>query len=180
MSAPLDELYFKWLYSQVASPRLRNPERLYWSLARILYTTEFDWFVPNDDNRAEDGRDLRLEFRQTLRNPSVMDDEWLGLPCSIFEMLIGISRRLAFESGFEGEASAWFWILIDNLDLRRFNDSAYKNSDLGEVVYILQRLSNRTYDYDGRGGLFPLSYPEEDQRHVELWYQLNAYLLERE
>lgn len=66
MDGPLDEQYLKWLYRQVASSKYRNPARTYWSLLRQLYTTEFVWTVPNDDNRVEDGRDLRYEFLKKL------------------------------------------------------------------------------------------------------------------
>jgi hypothetical protein len=31
---------------------------------------------------------------------------------------------------------------------------------------------------DGTGGFFPLAWPQEDQRAVELWYQLNSFVEE--
>ena len=45
---------------------------------------------------------------------------------------------------------------------------------------VLDAVIFRNYEYDGRGGLFPLRYPDRDQRDEELWSQLNAYLLEQE
>jgi hypothetical protein len=30
------------------------------------------------------------------------------------------------------------------------------------------------------GGFFPLTHPNDDQRKVEIWYQMNAYLDELE
>jgi hypothetical protein len=38
---------------------------------------------------------------------------------------------------------------------------------------------NREYDPDGRGGLFPLDGTHANQREVELWYQMQAYIIER-
>ena len=109
MTKPLDELYLEWLYSQVASLRSRNPERKHWALLRQLYSTEFVWFVPNDDNRVEDGRDLRHEFLEDEGLTDV-DPEWMDLGCSAFEMMLGLARRLSFEA--EGEPREWFWRLM--------------------------------------------------------------------
>jgi hypothetical protein len=50
------------------------------------------------------------------------------------------------------------------------------NRSLSVVDEILERVIGRTYRPDGRGGFFPLRYAEKDQREVELWYQLNAYV----
>jgi len=61
-SGTLDDQYFEWLYSQVADVRIRKGPRTYWNLLRQLFATEFVWHVPNDDNRAYDGRDLRFEW----------------------------------------------------------------------------------------------------------------------
>jgi len=64
MNEPLDDLYLTWLYSQIGSIKLKQPSRTYWSLFRQLYTKEFVWIIPNDDNRIEDGRDLRFKFQR--------------------------------------------------------------------------------------------------------------------
>lgn len=174
MRVPLDELYFIWLYRQVADARIKTLTHTYWRMLRLLFTKEFVWFVPNDDNRVEDGKDLRAEFvaDQELNDA---DPGWLNLGCSMFELIIGLSRRLAFEC--EGEPRDWFWHLVENLDLHKFNDSEdtpeeYINEKLDQVIW-------RTYSYSGHGGLFPLEGPCEDQRGVEIWYQLSAYVLER-
>lgn len=179
MDAPLDDLYFEWLYSQVASVDDKSPAKTYWSLMKQLFTKEFVWTVPNDDNRVEDGRDLRLEFVEDT-GIRVADRQWFDLGCSVFEMIIGVARRCAFEA--DQPAKDWFWNLMDNLDLRRFNDSFYRKGLWQDVIdERMNRLIFRTYSFDGSfGGLFPLKNPERDQRDVEIWYQMNAYLLENE
>lgn len=178
MDEPLDESYFKWLYEQVASVSYKNPARTYWSLTRHLHKTEFRWSVPNDDNRVEDGRDLRYEFSKAHRIRP--DRDWMDLECSMLEMLIGLARRLAFEA--EGEVAVWFWELMDNVELRQFNDGAYRPREPGiqeHVTLTLEQIIERNYLPNGQGGLFPLAYPPEDQRKVELWYQMSHYLVER-
>ena len=175
MSEPLDELYFVWLYRQVGDIRVTNPSHSYWRMLKLLYDKEFVWFIPNDDNRLEDGKDLRCEFVDQERLIDV-DPSWMRLGCSMLELLIALSRRLAFEA--EGEPRGWFWRLIRNLSLHNCNDANLNYMTADEIDEILDRVIWRTYQYNGHGGLFPLERPHEDQRHVELWYQLSAYVLE--
>lgn len=178
MSAPLDELYLRWLYGKVSKKR-PQPPATWWRLLKYLYTTEFVWFVPNDDNRVEDGRELRDEFLQG-RDLDIDEREWMVLGCSVLEMLVALSRRLAFEGG--GEPAGWFWLLMNNLGLIHMDDEQYSNEAAEkEVSDIVDRLIWRQYEYNGmNGGLFPLYEPQRDQREVEIWYQMQAWLLENE
>lgn len=174
---PLDEQYLTWLYGLTGPVSLKNPSRTYWSLLRLLYTKEFAWFVPNDDNRVEDGIELRYKFRDECRIRSA-SEEWLCLPCSMLEMMIALSDRLSFMDG--KEPADWFWELIENLGLTEYTDrSFFGSASVQDVESRLDVLNERTYAYSGHGGLFPLDHPEEDQRDVEILYQAGAYLLER-
>lgn len=171
----LDERYLEWLYKSVAVLKNRNPARSYWNLCVALFSTEFEWFIPNDDNRIMDGKDLREEFLDISGYKG--DKDWLEQGCSMLEMLVALSRRIAFEAN-HGDAFEWFWIMIDNVGLRPFVDADFNDDFNTDVGVILERVIQRTYDPDGSGGLFPLSATREDQRQVEIWYQLAAYLLE--
>ena len=179
MGKPLDELYLVWLYSQVGDPEIVEPHRTYWKMLTQLYTKEFVWIVPNDHNRIQDGKELRYEFVDTTELTDV-DLGWIQLGCSMLELLVGLSRRLAFEA--EGESRDWFWELIDNLSLTRYNDKRYMANPLTSekvIDTVLDRVIWRNYSPNGRGGLFPLKHPHCDQRGVELWYQLSSYVMER-
>jgi hypothetical protein len=168
----LDDQYLYWLYGLVADVRTRKGPFTYWKLFRQLFKTEFIWFVPNDDNRAEDGRELRGEWA-SLEDVHV-DAEWAGLGCSFLEMLIGLSRRLEFMT--DRDVTYWFWHLIGNLGLLGHNDRArFPEEDVDDRT---SAVIWRTYDRNGDGGLFPLRHADKDQRKVEIWYQLNSYLLE--
>lgn len=136
---------------------------------RKLYKTQFVWLIPNDDNRVEDGRDLRYLFI----SEHDAEPEWMGLDCSFLEMLIALSRRLQFETG--RSAREWFWHLLDNIGLADDNDRNYNEEIVEERI---GRVIWRTYAPNGKGGLFPLNHPDEDQTQVEIWYQLSAYLSE--
>jgi len=173
MDEPLDEMYFKWLYSQVENAKLKNPRGTYWRLLRVLHTKEFVWFVPNDDNRLEDGRELRYEFLED-KGIHEIDRHWIEIGCSMLELLIGLAIRSNFEDG--RTIQVWFWTMMRNIGLDGLNDAtAWSEQD---VVDVLDTVIFRTYKPNGRGGLFPLKRPDTDQREVELWYQMNAYLLE--
>lgn len=156
--------YFDWLVSQI---EIRNGKSYHDVLER-LYNTEFVWIVPNDDNRVQDGLDLRIEFKKSLANK-------MEQGVSVLEVLVALSRRVAFTAG--GEAPYWAWLLFRNLKLNRFSDSM--TSEKAErVEHILEDLIWRTYRRDGRGGFFPLNNAIEDQRKVEIWYQMNTYVME--
>jgi len=171
---PLDESYFVWLYSQVADPEITDPSLTYWKLLKHLFTKEFVWRIPNDENRAEDGKALRSEFIQDLSIDDI-DQDWMDMGCSMLELMIGLGRRLAFED--DSEPHYWFWRLVQNLKLDRYRDDVRLLKK--PVDTILERVIFRKYESDGKGGFFPLKNPDEDQRNVELWYQLSAYVLEQ-
>lgn len=176
MNASLDHLYFDWLYRQVCPVDEGNRSKTYWELLYIFFTKEVVWFVPNDDNRLEDGRDLRREFlRDEGYSQRSVDWLWMDLGCSFLEFLIGIARRAAFET--DSDQVYWFWKLLENIGLDGLDDR--KRIKREKVEDVLNRVIWRTYDYDGTGGLFPLEDPVEDQRKVEIWYQLNTYIIER-
>jgi hypothetical protein len=177
LEAPPNEGYFNWLTRQTGMPRSRDTHRTYWSLLHQLSVKEFRWSIRNDDNREGDGRALRAEY---FEQPRVASDEdlWLDAPASMLEVLVALSRRVAFESYSTPEK--WFWKLLENLDLKHYNDYHFSNEIERDVDDTLERLIARGYSSDGRGGLFPLRDPQHDQRRVELWYQMCAYLLEGE
>lgn len=174
MTADIENEYFTWLYRQIGAVSVKNPSRTHWSLAKQLHMKEFVWFIPNDDNRVEDGKDLRFEFVQDCEIASPYPS-WMDLGCSMLEMLVSLSRRLSFDA--DGEPREWFWQMMENLDIAHYSDDRYTKQVFAEVDNILDTVIWRTYAPNGRGGLFPLVVAHEDQRKVELWYQFSAYVL---
>lgn len=173
MSRPLDESYLEWLYNQVVDTHRRSALS-YWTLFRVLYQKEFVWLILNDDNRVNDGLDYRRDF---ITDRDISDsDDWVSLGCSFLEVLFGLSRRLEFETDIS--LRDWFWHLIEVLGLREYHDKTlFPDQDVND---ILDTVIWRTYLPNGHGGLFPLEHARKDQRNVELWYQLNAYLIEND
>jgi hypothetical protein len=176
LNATLDDDYLEYLEDVVGAPsngRVGNHKKL----LKQLYSKEFVWIVPNDDNRCLDGLLVREEFIREYGSQAALES-WRNLGCSTLEMIIGLARRLSFEA--EGEPHEWFWILLRNLEIDRYTDSQYNWRIERRVNEILDRLIWRQYEFDGLGGLFPLRNPHDDQRKQEIWYQLGAYVLELE
>lgn len=170
----LDERYFNWLGRLVGMVSNRQPEQSHILLSEHLFKKAFQDWLPNDDNRARDGIDLRYEFMDETGTGA--DREWLEIDCSIFEMLVALARRMSDHTDWT--SSQCYWLLITNLELEKYSDDHY-NSAFGDAIdFVLDTLNDRTYERDGRGGLFPLEDAPTDQREVEIWYQMSAYLLE--
>lgn len=158
--------YFLWLIAQIGVPeRNRNT---YNDLFMRLYETEFVWIVPHDDNRLQDGLELRREFAGNRRG---LDE----MPSNLLEVLIALSRRVAWTTNRGPEF--WAWQLLDNLRLTKSSDPL-TGRKAERVEEILETLIWRTYERDGNGGFFPLNFPRDDQTKREIWDQMNAYVNE--
>lgn len=180
---PLEEFYFKWLYEKYIGFNEEEPET-HWHLCSHLQHTRYRWSVPNDDNRAEDGKFLRETFwHDTMANGEHIPVDFFKQDCSVLEFLIALSERAEFES--MKPQMWWFWEFIGNLRLLTYNDN-YLNlirRNSAAIKGIDRRIGillDRTYDFDGTGGLFPLEAPPVDQRTAEVWYQMSTYILEHQ
>ena len=169
-----ESLYFEWLYSCIGNPADTNPERSRRMLAGLLYAQVFFPYIPNDSNRAVDGKALRTRFGDSIG--IWIDDEFAMQPCSFLEMLIALSFRAAFDTN--GDHEWWFWKMLENAKIPIISDSDWCEEDSNEVIRVVDHLNRRLYMPNGKYGLFPLSHPRGDQRKVELWYQMAAYLEE--
>lgn len=166
------ERYQNWLRDLV-----EKPSPFYQILFDMAWETPYEWFVPNDDNRAEDGLNLRnrFELETSIKLPNLGD-------CRMLEFLIALAIRMneaTYQYDDPNKIAYWFWQLVSNMHMDRFDDfySYYRIRD--DIAEGFERLNARKYHYDGsNGGLFPLENPVEDQREVEIWYQMMAYLQE--
>lgn len=155
---------------------VRREDEDYIFLLEVLWRKEFYSLVNNDDNRAKDGIILRSE--------AGFDDNLVDFgPCRCLEMLIYLAKRCEFEL-YNGEITACFrdifWELISNLGLEKYSKRGWKGTNVYfEIDEILNIWLERRYDEDGKGNIFPLKDPIKDQKTVEIWYQMQSYLLEK-
>lgn len=153
-------------------------------LMDYLYDVEFTWCIPQDANRASAGIGLRADFEYDsgISCPS----GWDSWPCSLLEMMVSLAftmeRMLYWEPDGENNSAAdWFWEMCANSGLARFDDEYIISCEHGafnEMEETVENILERRYCSDGSGGFFPLKHPAEDQRYVEIWYQMNAYAME--
>lgn len=166
--------YFRWLTKLIESPRYSD----YSELLQFLFQEEFRWdfSIPTDSARADDGIDLRLEYFNDSYDPDIDVDE----NCNVLEMLIAMSirieRDITGEPGFD-HPERWFWQFIDNLELTDETDDYF---DENRVINVVGNWMARNIKPDGYGGIFPLKYPPVDQRTAPIWDQMSAYVNEQE
>lgn len=166
-----EEGYFLWLCSLVDHDPDRNYSGLLGCLHSVYFNEDSAVLIPNDDNRIVDGMDLRNQYFEETG----MDVE---IPCCTFlEMLIALAFRM--EDTIGRNYDEWFWLMLRNIGLDGMDDDRYSDlSDSEMIEDTILIVMNREYGMDGTGGLFPLKNPDKDQRKVEIWYQMSAYLIE--
>lgn len=169
--------YYLWLCDIIEA---NQRDRSYLLLVKDLYHRDFEWFVPNDDNRAFEGKNLREDFCETLN--IIYEPDQFGEQVSMLEVIIALAIRCESIMADLDEnipMKEWFWKLLSNAGLTIFTDEMYYDcGGSNEVHRILDKIINRTYHRNGKGGLFPLHDAKKDQRKVELWYQMSIYLVE--
>ena len=134
--------------------------------------------MPMDANRGNDGLQLRVDFQN---EHGAWGSSTNRGPCSYLELLVGLAKRMSFLMHGEEHSHTefYFWHLIGNLGLIKCTDDRWHNMN-GEffVDDAIYRINERCFCAGGEGGLFPLRNPERDQRGVEIWYQMQAWLME--
>lgn len=155
--------YYRWLYSLVDDSN-------HSILIKYLYQIPFRWQFVLDENRAAGGFNLRRKY--AYENAIDIQDVGNG-PCSVLEMLIALSERMT--EILTMDIYDWFWDLIKNLKLDRFDDAHF---DERGVNYILNVWLDRHYDSHGNGSLFPLREYSGDCRNLDIWGQMNAWISE--
>ena len=98
----------------------------------------------------------------------------------MLEFFIALAKKMSFlmngnDSGRHTEY--YFWAMMNNLGLKKLNDDRwyYLNGDF-YLEDVMSKLIDRQIDPDGKGGIFPLMNPPQDQRFVDFWYQMQAWL----
>lgn len=167
--------YYAWLISQINIPTKRD----YYELFEIMHNTEFHWTIPNDDSRISDGEHLRKDyFRFVLHDQYHEGDLELEF-VTFLEVLVALSRRLAWVMSDQGNEPYWAWRLIKNLRLNKQSDPLSPK----QVEYVKEVLYNviwRQYDRQGNGGFFPLERTTKDQTKIDIWYQMQEYSIEKD
>lgn len=173
----LNNAYFEWMYQLVCGEQ--HSKRLFYrKLLYLLHDMEFTYTIPMDENRAEDGTDLRYRFGYENAYESSMIATYLDdQPCSVLEMMVALAIRceehIMDDPDIGDRTGQWFWNMIVNLGLGSMGDT---NFDRDQVEKIIHKFLNHEYKRNGEGGLFTVKHIRIDMRSVEIWYQMCWYL----
>ena len=135
-----------------------------------------------DIDREKDGLELRKEWDFCYDND--FDNEMSPLPCTMLEMIIGISKRMSeqlMDEDGEDKTAKYFWEIIGNLGLDCWDDDNFgwetglAPKNIGKTCEILCK---RRYNPDGTGGgMFPMpGFLGINQKKMEIWYQMQEYI----
>lgn len=167
--------YFEWLSDIVCGERYSGAVSFRRLLMR-LHGIEFRYSIPNDENRAAGGVDMRYRFACDYHGIEHADD-YLDGPCSVLEMMVALCVRceedLMDDPLVGNRTGQWFWGMIVNLGLGSMTDERF---DRRKVDDIIGRFLDRDYSPDGTGGLFTIRNCEYDLRDVEIWVQMLWYI----
>lgn len=172
MASRYEKKYFEWLCNLVYD---NNSKISYSRLLRCLHDREFTWTMPMDENRALDGIALRNKFLDLYPYADIDLDR----PCSFLEMMVALADRceehIMSDDRYGNRTGEWFWNMILSLGLTRMFDEDFDRHRVDEVLFIFE---SRQYSPDGKGSLFTVDSTDVDMRNLEIWYQMNRYLLE--
>lgn len=175
MANELQKRYFDWMCRRVMGSKYS-----YRKLLHRLNEIPFTYILPMDENRAEDGFNLRYRFgrEQGVEEPAIAN--YLDITdCSVLEVMVALALHceedIMDDPEYGDRTGFWFREMVGNLGLSGMDDRRYNEQYVDAHIDIFLR---RRYEPDGRGGLFHVRHCAEDLRNVEIWYQMNWYLNE--
>lgn len=177
-----NEQYFHWLCDKIGIDGAKG--RDYFKLCRVLHSVEFIPLVDHDENRVTDGIALRKEYESSAEyseNNIHYSSDCSVYYCTFLEMICALCFRIVFEvSDYKLGANQTYWFLeiLHNLGLEGCTDEYFDEGCYEVVLDACKRVNERTYESDGKGGLFPLFGAPEDAREMEIYYQMSLYMYE--
>ena len=131
-----------------------------------------------DIDREKDGLELRKEQIYELYEAQ------LTYPCTMLEMIIGISKRMSeqlMDEDGEDKTAQYFWEIVGNLGLNCWDDDNFGwETGLAQkkIAKTCEILCKRQYNPDGTGGgMFPMpGLLGINQKKMEIWYQMQEYI----
>lgn len=173
----LSSRYFEWMYHIVNGHRMYN-NLSYRKLLKLLHEIPFQYILPMDENRAEDGISFRYEFGYNNGYSNGIIERYLDIkPCSVLEMMIALAfkveEQITNDSDYGDRTGQWFWNMIVSLGLGYVSDNDFNERYVRNVI---DRFLDRDYEPTGRGGLFTIENCNYDLRYMDIWSQFMWYL----
>lgn len=180
MSPATSNMYIEWVCSEILNLNKDEYNDLLY-LIRTLNEIEFTYSVPLDENRAADGLNLRSDY--CYETGKYLDKSSGLLPnCTVFEMMAALAYKCEssimynYRNGLHPER--WFFIMLNNLGIRECTVHNWDSKTSDYIYNCVHKMLHRQYKKNGEGGLFVIKNPKIDQREVDIWKQMNAFLNE--
>lgn len=172
----LNSEYLEWLKHFVMQGSQSASK--YKDFFNLLHEIEFTYCLPMDENREQDGINLRARFLYE-HNYKEENLYYLENPCSVLEMMVALTLRceenLAWDPYECGDRTGvWFWKMVSNIGLIGHIEG--NNFDSVFVNDKISKCLERNYQPNGRGGFFIVQKAPKDMRDVDIWTQANWYL----
>lgn len=157
--------YFNWLMDIIGGPGE------YEDFIKLLYNTEYYSNIPNDQNRAVDG----LELRYYYEKETGLLCEKTG-PCSVLEMMIKLAMRtengFLFDQKVGNRTNLWFWEMFSNAGFDKIAKNGQKK--WANAHFLDKFLARETGTY-----FFKMAKSPENFGEMEVWEQLCRYISEK-
>ena len=169
---------------------LREKSDISGELSRVLFETDFEWTISEDEIRAKDAIELRKLYSQEVgashkKTDREIDRIWKSIygKCCIFEIILSLAKHIdaLVNEGEEGSMVPIFVkIMLDNVG---WSDKDDEDFDLRkeETERFWNRCSEHflkhKYKANGsNGGLFVVTNPDIHMNQLGLWKQMNSWL----
>ena len=182
----LSELYLEWLLRLINADNYKG--KSYIKLCSLLNKIPFKPIIELDKNREYDVQSLLRETYTQSQSEwyRLENDEIISfpkMPVSFLELIISLAMRIDLDfmreiNGIDN-TRIYFWILVRNLGILEYDDEHWGEDAIISIVNRLNIVQDRKYDFDGKGGLFPLENAEVDQRNVQIWNQLCQFVSQK-
>jgi len=151
---------------------------VYYKLIDHLHSVAFEAIISYDENRASDGKDLRMRFVEQDSEYTYRDVYlYLDAPVSMLEVLLGLAVRceenIMANPDMGDRTGLWFYTMLETSGLAYQDDYRF---DIYRCDHIIENILNRNYEADGSGGLFCVPNSKVDMRTIEIWRQMHMYI----
>jgi hypothetical protein len=82
-------------------------------------------------------------------------------------------EQIMSDTAYGDRTAQWVWGMVVNMGLGTMTDDHF---DRRYVIQVVDRMLDRQYEPDGKGGLFRIRNCDKDVRTMEIWHQLCHYL----
>lgn len=170
--------YFEWLYKKSMGAAIAGVQ--FRKLFTVLHSMEFKAIMKEDQQRVEDGIDLRDTYAYETGQDSKLIKEYLDDPCSVLEMMLALAIReeSIMDDPRKGDRTKqWLWMQLGSIGIGSNYDFMGEKFPEEEIREKVSKMINREYAPDGDGGLFKFyNAPEEDLTTIDIWKQMCWYL----